>query len=151
MSFQPSADSFGFRLSGFRCSWWHSRQANYAVAFKRRIFCENQDCKSFPFHGEPVRTYISYISGSRCAWWQKTTNRHIDTHTQHTHTHTHTHTYTHTHTHTHTHQTTTVTLAAHARRELIIITSAMQSINGASLKEPWVTQHCSHGSNSSTT
>ena len=34
---------------------------------------------------------------------------------------------------------------------IIIITSAMQSINGASLKEHWATQHCLHGSNSTTT
>ena len=34
---------------------------------------------------------------------------------------------------------------------IIYITSAMQSINGASLKEHWATQHCLHGSNSTTT
>ena len=50
---------------------------------------------------------------------------------------------------THTHEPSTVTLAAHARRGLI--TSAMQSINGVSLKEHWAAQHCLHGSNSSTT
>ena len=31
-----------------------------------------------------------------------------------------------------------------------VYTSAMQSINGASLKEHWATQHCLHGSNSTT-
>ena len=33
----------------------------------------------------------------------------------------------------------------------ILPTSAMQSINGASLKVHWAAQHCLHGSNSSTT
>ena len=37
-----------------------------------------------------------------------------------------------------------------ANRTYIIITSVMQSINGASLKEHWAAQHCLHGSNSST-
>ena len=32
MAFQPSADSFGIRRLGFKCSWWHPRQANDAVA-----------------------------------------------------------------------------------------------------------------------
>ena len=31
---------------------------------------------------------------------------------------------------------------------VIIITSAMQSINGVNLKEHWAAQHCLHGSNS---
>ena len=90
MYFQPSADSFGIRLLGLRCSWWHSRQANDVIASERSIFSENR--------GEPVHTYIS---GSRCAWWQKTMNRQTDTHTN-------------------THGTTTVTLTAHALRGLIM-------------------------------
>ena len=32
MAFQHSADSFGIRRLGFKCSWWHPRQANDAVA-----------------------------------------------------------------------------------------------------------------------
>ena len=32
----------------------------------------------------------------------------------------------------------------------IYYTSAMQSIDGVSLKEHWAAQHCLHGSNSST-
>ena len=81
MAFQPSADSFGIRHLGFKCSWWHRRQANDAVASERSIFSENHNYKVFPCRGEHVRTYIS---GSRCTWWQKTTNRqtYIHTHTQ---------------------------------------------------------------------
>ena len=36
-----------FRLFGLRCSSWHSRQANDAVASERSIFSENQGYKSF--------------------------------------------------------------------------------------------------------
>ena len=46
MAFQPSADSFGIRRVGFKCSWWHPRQANDAVAFEPSIFSENHDYKS---------------------------------------------------------------------------------------------------------
>ena len=89
MAFQPSVDSFGIRRLGFKCSWWHRRQANDAVNSEQGIFSKNHDYKSFfPCRAEHVCTYIS---GARCAWWQKTTNRHR-----------------------HTHETTTVTLAAHA-------------------------------------
>ena len=38
MAFQPSADSFGICRLGFKCSWWHPRQANDAVASERSIF-----------------------------------------------------------------------------------------------------------------
>ena len=47
MAFQPSVDSFGIRRLGFKCSWWHRRQANDAVASERSIFSENHDYKSF--------------------------------------------------------------------------------------------------------
>ena len=47
MSFQPSADSFGIRRLGFKCSWWHPRQANDAVASEPNIFSENHDYKRF--------------------------------------------------------------------------------------------------------
>ena len=101
MAFQPSAYYFGICRLGFKCSWWHLRQANDAVASEPSIFSENHDYKSFPCRGEHLRTYIL---GSRCAWWQKTTNRH-----------------THTHTHTHTRDNYSNPCCAHARRRLIII------------------------------
>ena len=47
MFFQPSTDSFGIRLLGFKCSWWHPRQANDAVASERSIFSKNHGYKSF--------------------------------------------------------------------------------------------------------
>ena len=47
MDFQPSADSFGIRGLGFKCSWWHPRQANDAVASEPSIFSENHDYESF--------------------------------------------------------------------------------------------------------
>ena len=43
MAFQPSADSFGIRCLGFKCSWWHPRQANDAVASEPSIFSENHN------------------------------------------------------------------------------------------------------------
>ena len=46
MSCPSCVDSVGIRLLGLRCSWWHSRQANDAVASERSIFRENQDYKS---------------------------------------------------------------------------------------------------------
>ena len=47
MAFQPSADSFGIRLLAFKCSWWHPRQANDAVASERSIFSKDHNYKSF--------------------------------------------------------------------------------------------------------
>ena len=47
MAFQPSVDSFGIRRLGFKCSWWHRRQANDAVASEQSIFSENHDYNSF--------------------------------------------------------------------------------------------------------
>ena len=38
MAFQTSADSFGIRHLGFKCSWWHPKQANDAVASEPSIF-----------------------------------------------------------------------------------------------------------------
>ena len=74
MAFQPSVDSFSIRRLGFKCSWWHRRQANNTVTSEPSIFCKNQDYKRFfPCRVEHIRIYIS---GSRCAWWQKTTKRH---------------------------------------------------------------------------
>ena len=73
-------NSFGIRRLGFKCSWWHRRQANDAVASEPSIFSENHDYKVFPCHGEHVRTYIS---GSRCA-------RVVAENYKQTHTYTHT-------------------------------------------------------------
>ena len=77
MAFQPSADFFGIRCLGFKCSWWHQRQVNDAVASERSIFSESHDYKSFS--GVTMNTYIPILRGLyRCTWWQKTTNRHTD-------------------------------------------------------------------------
>ena len=113
MAFQTSADFFGkIRRLGFKCSWWHPRQANDAVASEPSIFSENHDYKRvFSCRGEHVCTYIL---GSRGAWWQKTTNRQTETDTEtdtdkdtprhsHRHRQTHTNTYTDTHRHTQRH------------------------------------------------
>ena len=57
-----------------------------AVASERSIFSKNHDynsyIKSFPCHGEHVRTYIS---GCRCTRWQKTINEQTHTHTRDSH------------------------------------------------------------------
>ena len=55
MAFQPSADSFGTRRLGVKCSWWHPRQANDAVASEPSIFSENHDYKFFHV---VVNTYV---------------------------------------------------------------------------------------------
>ena len=73
MAFQPSVDSFGISRLGFKCSWWHPRQANDALPSESSNLAKITIINVFPCSGEHVRTYIS---GSRCAWWQKTTNRH---------------------------------------------------------------------------
>ena len=84
MAFQPSVDSFGIRRLRFKCSWWHRRQANDAVASKRNIFSNNHNYRRF-FH-VAVNAYVrTYILGSRCAWWQKSTNRQADTHSRDNH------------------------------------------------------------------
>ena len=57
MAFHPSDDSFGIRSLGFKCSWWHPRQANDAVASEPSIFIiENHDYKSF--FRVAVNTYV---------------------------------------------------------------------------------------------
>ena len=35
------------RRLGFKCSWWHRRQANDVVASEPSIFSENHDYNSF--------------------------------------------------------------------------------------------------------
>ena len=47
MSFQPSVDYFGIRRLGIKCSSWHPRQENDAVASERIIFTKNHNYKSF--------------------------------------------------------------------------------------------------------
>ena len=61
MAFQPSTDSFGIRRLGFKCSWWHQRQANDAVASEQSIFSENHNYKSF-FH-VAVNMYVPIFRG----------------------------------------------------------------------------------------
>ena len=91
MAFQPSADSF--RRLGFKCSWWHPRQANDAVASEPSIFSENHDYKRF--FRVAVNTYIPIFRGLDARGGRKLR----------------------TDTHTHTHGTPTVTLAACMRAE----------------------------------
>ena len=80
MAFQPSADSFGIRRSGFKCSWWHPKQANDAVASEPSIFSENHDYKRF--FRVAVNTYVSIFRGLDARGGRK----------QRTDTHTHTYT-----------------------------------------------------------
>ena len=47
MSYPHCMDFVGICLLGLRCSWWHSRQANEAIASERNIFSENKDYNSF--------------------------------------------------------------------------------------------------------
>ena len=82
IAFQPSADSFGIRRLGFKCSWWHPRQANDAVASEPSIFSKNHDYKSFLCVA--VNTYIPIFRSLDASGGRK-----LRTHT-HIHTHTHT-------------------------------------------------------------
>ena len=61
MAFQPSADSFGIRRLGFKCSWWHPKHANDAVDSEPSILSENHDYKSV-FH-VAVNMYIPIFRG----------------------------------------------------------------------------------------
>ena len=61
MAFQPSVDSFAIRRLGFKCSWWHRRQANDAVASERSIFSENHYYKRF--FRVAVNTYVPIFWG----------------------------------------------------------------------------------------
>ena len=42
----PICYSFGIRLLGFKCSWWHPRHANDAIGSEQSIFSKNHDHKS---------------------------------------------------------------------------------------------------------
>ena len=61
MAFQPSADSFGIRRLGCKCSWWHRMQANDAVASEQSIFSENHSYKNF--FRVAVHTYVLIFWG----------------------------------------------------------------------------------------
>ena len=91
MAFQPLADSFGIHRLGFKCSWWHRRQANDAVASERNIFSENHDYNVSRY----TRTYLYFG-----VWMRVVAENYEQTHTD---------------THTHTQGTTTVTLAVRMR------------------------------------
>ena len=99
MAFQPLVDSFGIRRLGVKCSWWHRRQANDAVASEPSVFSENHDYKRF--FRVALNTYIPIFRGLDARGGRKLRT---DTHT-------------HTHTRTHTHGTTTVTVTARMRAE----------------------------------
>ena len=58
MAFKLSPDSFGIRGLGFKCSWWHPRQANDAVASEPSIF---SDYKRFFLVA--VNTYVPIFRG----------------------------------------------------------------------------------------
>ena len=60
MALQSSADSFGIRRLGFKCSWWLQRQGNDAVASEGSIFSENHDYK---FSRVAVNTYVPIFRG----------------------------------------------------------------------------------------
>ena len=81
MALQPSADSFGIRHLGLKCSWWHPRQANDAVASETSIFSENHDYKVF--FRVAVNTYVPIFRGLDARGGKKKkTNRHTHTHTR---------------------------------------------------------------------
>ena len=75
-------DSVGIRILGLRSSYWHSRQANDAVASERSIFSENHDYKSI--FCVAMNTYVPIFRGL-----DETGGRKLRTDT-----HTYTHTYT---------------------------------------------------------
>ena len=81
MALQTSDDSFGIRRLGFKCSWWHQRQTNDAVASERSIFSENHDYKSF--FRVAMNTFVPIFRGLDTRGGRK-----LRTDTQ-THTHTH--------------------------------------------------------------
>ena len=84
MAFQPSADSFGIRRLGFKCSWCYPRQSNDAVASEPSIFSEHHNYKRF--FRVAVNTYVPIFRGLDARGGRKLRT---DTHT-YTHTHTHT-------------------------------------------------------------
>ena len=88
MSCPRCADSVGIRILGLRCSWWHLRQTNDAIASEPSIFSENHDYKRFS--RVSVNSYVPIFRGlDACGRKKIQTDRH-------------------------THGTTTVTLAVHA-------------------------------------
>ena len=92
MAFQPSVDSFGIRRLGFKCSWWHPKQANDAVASEPSILAK---IAIINFFRVAVNTYVPIFRGLDAHGGRKLR----------------------TDTHTHTHGTTTVTLVVRMRAE----------------------------------
>ena len=95
MSFQTSADSFGIHLLGFKCTWWHPRQANDAV---EEFLAKTTIIKVFP----ALRWTHWYLYFGIYMWVVAENYEQI---------------------YTHTHGTTTVPLAAHACQRLIMSTN----------------------------
>ena len=81
MAFQPSADSFGIRRLGGKCSWWHSRQSNDAVASEPSIFSENHNYRRFSRIA--VNTYVPIFRGLDARGGRKL-RTHTHTHTRRT-------------------------------------------------------------------
>ena len=77
MAFQPSPGSYGIRRLGFKCSWWHPRQANDAVASEPSIFNEIHNYRRFARIA--VNTYVPIFRGLDAGGGRKLR----------THTHTH--------------------------------------------------------------
>ena len=94
MSCPRCVDSVVIRIFGLRSSWWHSRQANDAVASELSIFLVRK-LRLYKFFRIAVNTYVPIFRGLDARGGRKLR----------------------TDTHTHTHGTTTVTLAARMRAE----------------------------------
>ena len=94
MAFQPSVDSFGIRRLGFKCSWWHPKQANDAVVSEPSILAK---IAIINFFHVAVNTYVPIFRGLDARGGRKLR--------------------TDTHIYTHTHGTTTVTLVVRMRAE----------------------------------
>ena len=78
MAFQPSADSVGIRRLGFKCSWWHLRQAHDAVASEPSILAK---IAIINFFCVAVNTYVPIFRDLDARGGEKTMNRHTNTHT----------------------------------------------------------------------
>ena len=117
LSHQRCADSVAIRILGLRCTWWHWRQANDAIASERSILSENHDVKVFTCRGEPVRTYIFGGLDARGGRNYGQTDRQTD---RQTHARTHAGTNTHTYAHTHTRDNYSNPRCACPRRLIII-------------------------------
>ena len=79
MAFQPSVDSFGIRRLGFKCSWWHPRQANDAVASEPSIFRKITIIKVFLCRGEHVQPIFRGLDARGGRKLRTDTNTHMHT------------------------------------------------------------------------